>query len=677
MYKAIVFVRTSTETQEMDSQKEQAIKFCKADGYTDEEIKVIGTNGASAIKLDKIYLADIAEVYSTMEENPIEGLYLASLDRFGRDEEIIVKMKKHCINNKIHLKIADMCLSLLFPNKEVNDSVSLMMSILAAQSAIEMRVKKERFHRGRKKNAELGKYNGGYITYGYRIDDNGFYVPNEVEAEVVRDTFELMASDKYSLNTLTEELRKRGVVFNGRLINYQMVLGILKNTAYIGYRDKYVFNHKYPRIISDELYYKVQEVMKNNNCTKGKARKHYHFAALLIKCPECGRRFVASVSKDNYRCSAHVAPKMRKNMGEELCPNDLTISISHLDGLLWSIATRQHYKYIHGLDKEKKAEIEEEIKILEKKKQESPKLLEEIEEEYNRVDEVYSYGRMKQEKYHKRLNEIDEKKKKVTNEIAKYDEEIKKLNALLINNSNNPFRKYFDDFYAITELKAEENAKTMYDIVHKYITDVKLERAILPSNLTYVHETIKNGETTKIEYKLDGRKAVKITVSCLGDILKDKGFIYKRDENVEVIYFIPNIKHITNKMFYISEDNKVIPFSYEKILRGENGFATTESIQLSKAVVNEFSNVLRSDYTNKKELFNYLALELLPKYNADYTGNFDEVGEENYKDLKIAFYRLFQTRNIELIVNTLYAIAKYFEFDLIDTVILGKYNKLK
>lgn len=351
-------------------------------------------------------------------------------------------------------------------------------------------------------------------------------------------------------------------------------------------------------------------------------------------------------------------------MGQMECNNNLMIHTEHLDGLLWSIATTKHYQYIKGLDNEKKAEIEEQIRLIELKKQESPKLLAEIAERYERVEDVYIAGRMTNERYKKNIALIKADEDKINNEIMQYDEEINRLQLLLnANSSKNPFTKYFDDNFAITELKAEENEKTMYDIVHRYITEVKLERAIIPANLTLTGDVIKNGVTSKPVYKLDGRKAVKITVYTLGSTMKDAGFVYSGDENVMTFYYIPNLKHVENKIIFINDKNEVIPFDYEKIIRGEDGFATTESIIRSKALVEAFSDVLRSDYSNRAEIYNMLTFGVLPKYGAKYTGNFDEAGEESIKELKIAYHRLHQLRNFKLTLNTLSAVAKYFEID--------------
>lgn len=640
MFRAIVFVRTSTDSQEIESQKEKAVEFCMSDGYSRDEIKVIGTCGASAIKQDKIYLADIAEVYKTMEENEIEGFYLDSLDRLARDEEIIVKMKKHCINNKIHFKIADTKLSLLYPNKEVNDMVSVMMSYLAAQAYIEMKIKKERFARGREKNAKVGKYNGGYICYGYEIDKDGFYQVKEDEAKIIREIFELMASDKYSITSLTEELRSRGVLFHGKLINYQMVMAILKNTAYIGYNHNYKYKRIYPRIVSDELYNQAREVLNNNNTKRGKATKHYHFGALLITCPECGRHYVGNQTKGVYGCPSHAAPKSRKAMGEELCHNKLSVNIGHIDGLLWSVASNLHYKYIKGLDEEKAAEIKEEIAILELKIKESPKLLKEITERYERLDDVYLLGRMSKEKFNQMSAAIKTDEDKIKNDIAKYKEDVDRLKNLLTPKSSNEKWQY--DNFLMSQINGEENEKMMYDFTHKYLKDVRLEKTTVPDGAVLNSVAQSNNQGADFS----GRNCVKITITTVDD------------EEIEV-YYLPMINY-AHKMYHFTEivEGKIefTDFEYEPILRESTGMATTKSVKIQKAFIEEMRKVLEQA-DDKRETYTYLVLEFVTK---TFKGIFGENEKDPYRAAKEAFYQLYCLKNPTLLMVSLDAVGRLY-----------------
>lgn len=624
--KAIALIRTSTDRQNREDQKKEVIEVITGDGYSLEDIIVVGDEaGASAIKVDDRYLANMQKVYDLIETGEIEAVYAWAIDRIGRDRTQLNQFRETLLRKKVQLVIKNPSLRLLNPDGTENTGIGLAFALFAEMAVQEMEQKKARFHKGRKTNAELGKYNGGYICYGYKIDQKGFYVINEPEAEVVRKIFEKMSSDKYSLTSLTEELREEGVIFNNRLINYQMVMGILKNTAYIGYRDKYVFNHKYPRIISDDLWKKTHEVMRNNNSTKSKASKHYTFANLLIKCPECGRSYVAQMSKEHYRCSAHAAPKIRKAMGEELCGNDLTISMSNLDGFLWSFAKDVYRRAMRGKNAVRRAEMESEIASLEKKIKESPNLFKEIKERYERVDEVYMSGRMTKERYSSQISAIKIDEDKIKEKVLGWEEEIKRLKEILEDKGDK--HSWINSFLPLTEIEQQENEKKMYDFIHSVIKSVRLERVIIDEDLTL---NLEKEDGTELKYKLKGRKAVKITATPF-------------EEDPVTVYFVSHIKHLAMKIFYF-KNGEVIPFFYEKILRGENGYATTEKIEAGKELVNAINDL-------KWEPDELLKLiEELPKYGASYTGDFSG---EKAAEVKKAYNRVHSYRDFQLTVTTL------------------------
>ena len=69
MAKAILLTRTSTIKQEIESQKQELIDYAIADGYKKKDLIIIEGVGASAIKLNDIYLAEIKNLYQTIEND--------------------------------------------------------------------------------------------------------------------------------------------------------------------------------------------------------------------------------------------------------------------------------------------------------------------------------------------------------------------------------------------------------------------------------------------------------------------------------------------------------------------------------------------------------------------------------------------------------------------------------
>ena len=177
MKKAIIIIRESTKAQEIDSQKQDIINYAIKDGYSLEEILIIGEAGASAIKLDEAYLKNMQKVYNTIDDpnNSIECVYAWAIDRIGRNEEVLHKLKNYLVEKKIQLIIKKPSLKLLEDDGSVNSGVELAFSLFATMSKQEMEMKVARFKRGKRRNAEEMKFNGGWCTkFGYKVDSNGY-----------------------------------------------------------------------------------------------------------------------------------------------------------------------------------------------------------------------------------------------------------------------------------------------------------------------------------------------------------------------------------------------------------------------------------------------------------------------------------------------------------------------
>lgn len=513
--KAICLIRTSTDRQRIEEQRAEVLQMAHADGYTDNDIEIIGKCGASAIKLDEAYIENLNALYKRIESGDVAIVYAWAIDRIGRDEVVLMQLKNTLIKNKIQLVIKNPSLTLLNPDGSVNSGVEIAFSLFATMAKQEMEQKQKRFHRGKKQNAEAGKFNGGIVPFGYTVDDRGFFILHPVEAPHVSLAFELMASNNYTVATLTNELRARGVMYNGRLITYQFVAAMLKNTAYIGLRNKYAFNKVYPRIVSDELFEAVKKVKANNNSTKAKAVKHYNLAALLIKCPDCGRSYIAHGEK--YVCSGYNSPSIRKVMGQHPCENNIIIRQKHLDGVLWVIAQQQHNIAQRGINEEQKQAIDAQLQIINEKIDGSHYRKEEIENKLERIDEVYMTGRLSKEKYAQQVAAVNAELNVLKNEVIHYNEERRRLISLL--NNDEPVT---DDLTNADKVK-------QYEIVHKYINDIALDRVVV-----------------------NNRKGVKVVITTY------------TNQKFELVY-LPNLKTSDRKMFTVVY-GELIPFDYVPIV---------------------------------------------------------------------------------------------------------------
>lgn len=245
--KNIAIIRTSTIKQEVESQKKEIENCIRKDNQ--EEIVVIGGAGASAIKLDDQYMNNLNKVYSTMEKGDI--VWAWSIDRIGRNEEILMAFKNRLIKEGVNLRICNPSLTLLNSDGTVNAGVELAFSLFATMAKQEMELKKERFKRAKQRNREEGKTNGGKPLYGYKITEEGKFLVDETKP--VRKIFFEYADTPISVYGLARKYAQHFTPQTTQSLRSSLCR-LLKNKRYVG-------NSTYPAIVPIEIYERVQEKM--------------------------------------------------------------------------------------------------------------------------------------------------------------------------------------------------------------------------------------------------------------------------------------------------------------------------------------------------------------------------------------------------------------------------------
>ena len=264
--KILAIVRVSTVAQETESQRIEVENFCISKGYKKQDIIFIESKGASARKMNKIYMDFLQNIKDTIKGNQdIKAVAMWHLNRLGRVEKCLLEMKDFFIENKVQVYIKEPSLTLLNDDGSVNSGTEIawsLFSTMVKQDTAELFAK---FERGREYNTRNGKFNGGAFgaLYGYMVSDEGYIIPNPSEAAVINDIYTMYASGKYSIRSLVKELKERGVTFRGRKVTESNIEKMLVNTAYIGFSS--VSERKYHPIISESLWQKVEGIRKQND----------------------------------------------------------------------------------------------------------------------------------------------------------------------------------------------------------------------------------------------------------------------------------------------------------------------------------------------------------------------------------------------------------------------------
>lgn len=143
----------------------------------------------------------------------------------------------------------------------------------------------------------------GYKTV--RPKNNGskraILVIDPEKAPFIRRIFELYATGQYSYVTLAAKMREENFNISPMVkCGRSNIEDILNNPVYMGdfiYKGKRFYNAKHEAIITPELYYLCQRVIKSKTSTKNN-RKNFLFSH-IIKCSTCGCTHVGEIKKVN------------------------------------------------------------------------------------------------------------------------------------------------------------------------------------------------------------------------------------------------------------------------------------------------------------------------------------------------------------------------------------------
>ncbi len=481
--KAILLVRVSSEEQDYAEQEKDLYKLAYADGFTDDNIIPI-CEKESGIKLTEDERKGLTQMKSLISEGNISTVYAWEVSRIARKKSVLFSVIDYLTKNHIQLVIYDPYIKLLNPDNTVNDSAEIVLTLFGQLAESEMRNKKARFRRTRIANAKAGKWNGGSsIKYGYDVDENGYYLVNEQEAEVIRKAFELYTTTNMGMTKVTNELVKLGYD-----INYHRVSRILPDELYTGRtvrknmwlpnddktsarRTKTVkgLELHYPAIISEEIYEEAKKRREKGNMEAYKGTSYY-FGRGLMKCPECGNAMIAEKQNGYYCCNSY---SHRANRGGE-CRCKLTVGINFLDTVLWD-ATVSEFISANRFTKQEKinaaqAKIEDCEKILANIQQRLDKLT----LKSKRYAKLYGELAMDDDEYEASKLQIQKERNDIERERVSAEEKIKQLTKVIENQDNatmlDQILSLSEEAFGINELRE------MCEMVHQYIESVKAEQ---------------------------------------------------------------------------------------------------------------------------------------------------------------------------------------------------------
>lgn len=277
---AVIYARYSSHNQteqSIEGQLQICHEFAQRNGYT-----IVGEYIDRAISGTTDARPDFLRMIEDSAKKGFQFVIVYQLDRFARNRYDSAIYKSRLKKNGVRV---------LSARENITDDASgiLVEGLLEAMAEYYSAELGQKIRRGMDLNAEKCLCTGGGRALGFKIVDKHFYI-DEDTAPIVVKIFEMYASGK-SVVEICDTLNAQGYkTSTGAAFNKNSLRKMLQNKRYIG-----VYTYKgeetpggMPRIVSDELFFKVQERLEKNRKAPAhaKAKQEYILTTKLF-CGYC------------------------------------------------------------------------------------------------------------------------------------------------------------------------------------------------------------------------------------------------------------------------------------------------------------------------------------------------------------------------------------------------------
>ena len=277
----VIYARFSSHSQteqSIEGQLKVCYKYAEDHKYT-----VIGEYIDRALTGTSDNRPEFLRMIEDSGKRTFEGILVYQLDRFARNRYDSAVYKKKLKKNGVRVMSAK-------ENISEDASGILIESVLEGMAEYYSAELSQKIRRGMDINAQKCLCTGGGVALGFKVDETKHFQIDENTAPIVREIFETYASGKTVTEIITMMNERHVVTSRGSAFNKNSLRKMLQNKRYIG-----VYTYKgteipdgMPRIIEDDLFYKVQEIMEKNRKAPARARaKEEYLLTTKLFCGHC------------------------------------------------------------------------------------------------------------------------------------------------------------------------------------------------------------------------------------------------------------------------------------------------------------------------------------------------------------------------------------------------------
>ena len=296
------YTRISTDEDHqkysLGAQSERLEAFCKAQYGDDWKLHKLYRDTESGTHMNR---PGLEEMLYDVGAKAFDTLLVFRVDRLSRKVRELAQMVDELTKNGVALK------SITEPFDTANAAGKMMLQMLGVFAEFEHATIVERTKVGMEKKAKGGRFVGGNVPYGYKLDPEKGLIIHEEEALIVRKMFQMYAFGREGVYMITHNLNEAGHrKRSGHMWDKRVILHIIKNPVYLGkirWREV-IYEGNHEPIVSENLFNKTEELMKKRVEALGGRRfdnGEERLLAGIIYCACCKSHMVGVSTRKNGR----------------------------------------------------------------------------------------------------------------------------------------------------------------------------------------------------------------------------------------------------------------------------------------------------------------------------------------------------------------------------------------
>lgn len=322
MDQVIIYTRVSTEEQadkgySLRDQKDRLEKYCALKNYT--VIKHY-EDDHSAKTFERPAFKRLLE-FIRHNRKTVNRLLIVKWDRFSRNATDALNMLRTLDKLGVSVDAAEQPIDVSIPENK------LMLNFYLTAPEVENDRRAMNTTNGMRRAMKEGRWvSKPPIGYKFIYDEKlkPFLIKSEKSA-LISEVFELLATGSHNIEEVRKRMKNKDLKCERnnfwKLVRNPVYCGKISIKAYKTEPEEIVQGIHEP-IVSEELFYRVQNVLFNKKKIKAKPQTKSDFLPLrgFLVCPECGKNLTGSASKGNggryfyYHCQPGCSQRIKADI---------------------------------------------------------------------------------------------------------------------------------------------------------------------------------------------------------------------------------------------------------------------------------------------------------------------------------------------------------------------------